>query len=113
MTNKKQDEGIPYFIRMRGCINCDASKHHKEQTGFDYGFDHESMFSCVILCAEYGFSLLKPFFDPEEAVRLAKKDGSPELIEGARKYCLRIKKEFGEHYERMGISIDDIVKSLD
>jgi hypothetical protein len=109
MADKKQNDEIPHFIEVRDCINCDASKHHKKKTGFDYGYDHESLFACL-MCRDYGYSLLNPFYDPEEAVRLAKKDGRPEIIEKARGYCQHVKEMFGKHYEKLGISIDDIVK---
>lgn len=112
MVDEKQDNEIPYFVKIRGCINCDASKNHKKETGFDYGFDHESMFFCIALCGNYGFSLVNPFFDPEEAVRLAKKGGSPETIEGTKKYYSRIKEQFGKYYEKMGVPLDEIIRRL-
>lgn len=115
MAEKKQNGEIPHFIEVRGCINCDASKHHKKQTGFDYGYDHESLFLCYAGCEgpNYGISLMHPFFDPEEAVRLAKKDGRPKIIEGTKNYCLRIKEQFGKQYEKMEVPLDEIIKQLD
>lgn len=112
MAGKKQDGEIPHFIEVRGCINCDASKRHKEATGFDYGFDHESFFLCVV-CQNYGYNLTNPFFDPEEAVRLARKDGRPKIIEGTRRYCKHVKELFGKQYEKLGVPLDDIIKQLD
>lgn len=113
MVGKKQNSEIPYFIKIRGCINCEASKSHKEKTGKDYGFDHELMVRCIIgSCGQYNVSLVHPFYDPEEIVRFAKSDGHPEAIERAKKYCYHVKEVFGSFYNALGISIDDIIEKL-
>ena len=117
MTNNADENKIPYFIEIRGCINCSASKHHKKKTGYDYGFDHESMFGCLCRCSNYTFndksiSLLNPYYDPEEMVRLAKKDGRQEVINNTEKLCLSIKETFGQFYDEMGVSLDDIIAKL-
>jgi len=109
MTNPE----IPYFIRMRGCINCDASKRRKEKTGKEYGFDHGLMFRCVALCGNYNFDLSKPYLDPAEVVRLANKDGSPKVKSLAREYCLGLEHRFGEFYKQLGISVEEIIKELE
>lgn len=122
MINEKQDDKIPKFIRLRGCINCDAAKgYNKEQ---DNSL-HESMFLCYVGCEgfNYGISLTHPFLDPEEVVKkvkgkekeLTKKYGVSEedIIKNTKKYCQHVKEMFGKYYERMGISIDDIAKRLD
>jgi hypothetical protein len=107
MTKKEE---IPEFIKIRGCINCDASKELKKRTGHDYGFDHELMVKCVLLCERYGCSLVKPFIDPVEVIRLAKQDGREYVIEAAKKYCLDVIERFGKFYERIGVSLHDILK---
>jgi hypothetical protein len=107
---RKKEEKMPYFIELRGCINCDASKDLKKKTGHDYGFDHELMFKCIMLCENYGHSLVRPFIDPVEVIRLAKQDGGGHVIEAAKKYCLDVDKRFGKFYERMGVSLQDILK---
>lgn len=112
MPNK--EDKIPEFIRLRGCINCDASKHHKEETGFDYGYNHTGVVKCLFLgCCDSGHDLQMPFYDPAEMVRLAKKDGRPEAIRYAREYCLYVKERYGHFYEKIGVSIDDILKPLE
>jgi len=112
LKGKQQEsfEEIPYFIKMRGCINCEQSKKLKEKTGKDYGFDHEFMVKCIMMCE--GYSLVKPFFDPEEVVRLAKKENTPDAIKFAKKYCSETNKRFGRFYESMGISIKEIIGKL-
>ena len=110
---KSEQKDIPYFIRIRGCINCDASKTLKEIIGNDYGFDHEIMAQCLLLgCFNYGFDLSRPYYDPEEAVRLANKDGQLKVKEKARKYCLGLKESFSDFYDKLGISIDEMLKKL-
>ena len=103
-------EEIPYFIQKRGCINCEQSRKLKENTGKDYGYDHELMVKCIMLCE--GYTLAKPFIDPEDAACFAKKESRPELIKAAKKYCSETKKQFGRFYDAMGISIDEIISKL-
>jgi len=107
------EEEIPEFIKLRGCINCDASKRLKEKTGREYGFDHELIVRCLLLgCQEYRHDLLHPFYDPEETIRLFNKNPQPELKETVRAYCLRVKEKFGRFYEKIGISIDGLLEKL-
>lgn len=109
----EKEEKIPYFIKLRGCINCDASKELKKRTGNDYGFDHEIMAQCLLMgCDSYNFNIMRPYYDPEEAVRLAIKDGTPKVKEAVKNYCLQLQERFGEFYTRLGISIDEILKKL-
>ncbi len=85
----------------------------KERTGNDYGFDHEIVAGCVILgCVNHGFSIASPFYDPEEVVRLANKDGRKKVKERAKEYCLQIKEKFGEFYGELGAPIDGIMDKL-
>ena len=71
--NMEDNEKIPYFIQIRGCINCDASKRLKEKTGKDYGFDHVFIVKCLFMgCNSEGHDLTHPYYDPEEIVRLVK-----------------------------------------
>lgn len=107
---------IPYFIEMRGCINCDASKSMKERHGNLYGFDHEIMASCLLMgCDNYGINLTHPFIDPEEFVKIVNKKRenlTKENLENSRKYLKEIKQKFGEHYEKLGVSIDNLIKEI-
>ena len=103
-------EEIPYFIKMRGCINCTASENMRRKHGTDYGCDHEIMAQCVLMgCVAYRCSLVSPFMDPEEIMRMANEQGKPEFIENAKKYVQLIKERFGEFYEEMGISLDTLI----
>lgn len=71
---------IPRFIKEKGCINCSASKALKEKTGHDYGFDHEIQVACLLSgCLDYGYSLIKPFMDPDEILKYAK-EKHPEFL---------------------------------
>jgi hypothetical protein len=114
---KKNKEEIPYFIKIRGCINCDASKSLKEKTGKDYGFDHEIMVKCLLIgCCNYGVDLSNPFYDPEEILRLNEKYKTkqyPERLNNIRKYILHIKERFGKFYEKMDVSLDDMLRKLE
>ena len=107
-------EDVPYFVEVRGCINCEASKSLKEKTGHDYGFHHELMFKCMYNCFDYGRDLSRPFYDPEEIVRFAKKSPSKQNIEVSKKYLSKIKNAFFAHfYEEIGVSIDDLLTELE
>jgi len=104
---------IPYFIKVRGCVNCSASKELKKRTGKEYGFDHELMVKCMLVgCMNYGYSLLHPYIDPEEIVRLALKDGSSNVIDGARRRLEQQQKMFGEFFQHLGIDIEQLKRRL-
>ncbi|MFH1585518.1 MAG: hypothetical protein ABIB79_02000 [archaeon] len=106
---------IPKFIKIRGCINCRTSKKYKEKTGKDYGFDHELMASCVVLgCRIYGVELCNPFIDPEEVVNEFRKlkESTEDYQENIMTYVLNVKKRFGEFYEQIGVSLDDLINSI-
>jgi hypothetical protein len=53
---------------------------------------------------------MRPFIDP---VRFAKKDGRKEVIERAGEYCLKIKERYGKYYEKLGISLDEVISELE
>lgn len=103
-------ERIPKFIELRGCINCDISKKHKERTGHDYGFDHELIAGCVLVgCFDHGYTLYNPFLDPEEVVKKAKETNNPRYVENAKKYLLAVQERFGGFYRRIGINLTDFL----
>ena len=111
MTARKE---IPYFLEIRGCINCSASVAMKKKTGFEYGFDHELIVACLLRnCSSYGHDLISPYYDPEELVRIAKKIGTPEVKESARNLCLQLNQRFSWAYKREGIDIKAILGQLD
>lgn len=105
-------EEVPRFIKLRGCINCVASKNHKERTGHDYGFDHEDTILCILdgCWTGYRHALHAPFIDPEEAMRLAKKSGEEKPLRLARGYVLRINNKFGHFYERIGVNLNQFLE---
>lgn len=106
----KKVHEIPYFIQMRGCINCSISKSMKERTGHDYGFNHELIAGCLLHeCFTYGYTIAYPFIDPKDVVEYARREGNEEAIGGAKRYCLGIKERFGKFFDRLGISLDDMV----
>ncbi len=114
----KETEYIPYFIQVRGCINCNASKLMREKHGTDYGMDHEIAAFCVLKgCTRLspilehcgGYSISNPFLDPEEMMKKALNYNNPLYIENARKYCKKIKDFFGHFYEMMGVDLDKIM----
>jgi hypothetical protein len=115
---KKFLNEIPYFIKIRGCINCDSSKALKKEKGYDYGFDHEKMARCMLMgCSSRGVSLHEPFLDPASAIKTAKERGyteknNPNEIKNIRAYILDVKKNLGIFYKRMGISLDNMLKEL-
>ena len=108
-------ENVPYFIKMRGCINCSAYQAmQKKGEATGQGFDHEIAAKCFLMgCVGYKVSIISPFIDPEEAVQFALRPDHDATKERAKAYCQHIKKEFGEHYATLGISIDDIIAKLD
>ena len=104
---------IPYFIEVRGCINCDTSKTYKEKHGKDYGFDHELVAKCAIIgCVNHGHDLSNPFIDPEEVIKKFKETNNPEYKKNVRLYCLQIKEKFGNFFDAIGVSIDDLIDGL-
>jgi len=106
------DGEIPYFIKQRGCINCESSKQHKKKHGTDYGFDHELMAGCLVIgCFDYGHSLSNPFLDPKELVKFRGKLND-EQIQNAKNYVLKVKKRLGHFYKEIGINLDDLMISL-
>ena len=114
---KKLLNEMPYFIKIRGCINCDASKALKKQTGHEYGFDHEKMARCLLIgCSTRGVDLHKPFIDPESLIKTAKEKGyiknNPDAIKNIRAYILNVKEAFGKFYERLGVSLDNMLAEL-
>jgi len=107
------EEEIPYFIKMRGCINCDISKAYKKRTGNEYGFDHELMVTCLLLgCENYGVSLLKPFLDPFDVLQMAR-EKYPDHIEKLLVYVTKITNAFGHFYIRLGVHLEDLVEELE
>ncbi|MEK6897776.1 MAG: hypothetical protein AABX28_00275 [Nanoarchaeota archaeon] len=102
---------IPKFVILRGCINCDVSKRHKEKTGFDYGFNHEEVIPCIIDgCVSYEYDLSRPFIDPVEVLNLAKENGNKNQIQNARNYLLHIRKVFGNFYQKIGINLNNFLE---
>ncbi len=106
---------IPYFIQMRGCINCRVSKKHKEKTGKKYSFDHELMSVCVIRgCTAKGYSLGRPFFDMEQLLKTI-----PEKIEDPKKALSLVeqhrndtKNNYGVYYKELGVDIDEAFDNI-
>ncbi|MBA7667220.1 hypothetical protein ES703_75305 [subsurface metagenome] len=91
----------PRFIKLKGCINCEQSKAHKEWHGTDYGFDHELVAGCLVSgCVDYGYDLASPFIDPDEAMRIATKKGDLELMTKAQEYADQVKSRFAQFYKR-------------
>ncbi|MFZ5955596.1 MAG: hypothetical protein ACOYT4_04160 [Nanoarchaeota archaeon] len=110
-------EEIPEFIKLRGCINCKASKQLKEETGHDYGFDHEIMSRCLILgCVNYEKSLCNPFIDPEEIykafIKYQTEHPEKDVKNNVYKAIANIKDTFGKYYDRIGISLDSYLDKL-
>jgi len=105
---------VPYFIKIHGCINCGSSIALKNKKGYEYGFDHELMARCVIgNCFDYEHTLLNPYYDPEEIVRFANKIGTPEVKENTREICSNLESQYGEFYQKEGISIRTILEKLE
>ena len=104
----------PYFIKIRGCVNCQSSVALKKKTGYEYGFDHELMARCVIVgCSSFGHTLTEPYYDPEEIVRFANKIGTSEAKENTKKICLKMESQYGEFYKKENISIRTILEKLE
>ena len=112
-----EDIEIPEFIKLRGCINCDASKLHKKRHGTDYGFDHEIVARCLLIgCVEYGHGVYHPFIDAEEILRMFEERReilSPKEIKNVRTYLLKVKEVFGKFYEEINVSLDELIFRFD
>jgi hypothetical protein len=112
------DADIPHFVRVRGCVNCDVSKMMKKKAGNEHGFDIELAATCVDICdargcANYGYVLSDPFIDPKDVISIARVSRKDFMMKNAKMYCLTIKEMFGKFYDKLGISIDDIIAELD
>jgi hypothetical protein len=92
----KEQVTEPYFVTVKGCINCDVCAANKERHGTDYGsFDHELMVACLLRgCDAYHHTICKPFMHPAEIRRLAKANGKPDIIEKAERIALQIEEAF-------------------
>ena len=105
---------IPYFIRQRGCINCDIYATFRKE-----GYSHETTIGCVVLgCFQVGWPkqedggghyYASPFIDPEWAVNRARKEGDPSVIDKAIAYARKIFQIFRDDYEYLGISLTDLI----
>ena len=105
---------IPYFIQVRGCINCVVSKSFKEKTGNDYGFDHEIGVGCMLRnCEANGHSLHKPFIDPEELVRLALASKDKVRIERVKNMLAQADEQYKTWFEFVGIDLPNIISKLE
>ncbi len=111
-----EEKEIPYFIRMRGCINCSVSKEYKKRHGKEYGFDPEVMVKCLLIgCFNQGYDLTNPFTDVEEFMKFVNKNKenlTKENLENVRKYIIEIKQKFEKDYEKIGVSIEDLIKEI-
>ncbi len=106
-------ENIPYFIQVRGCINCHVSKAMKEKNGTEYGFDHELIAGCLLHdCFSLGHDLTTPFIDPEEFIRFAQEHPSPETNERAREILDKYKETYDAYFKQIGVNIDDLIKTI-
>lgn len=106
-------ENIPYFIQVRGCINCSASKSMKEKHGSDYGFDHEINVKCVMQnCKSKGYSLAEPFIDPEQLVNYVKKNPSPKSAEKVKEILQNYQGKFGKYFSQIGVNIQSLIQEL-
>ncbi|MBT4174987.1 hypothetical protein HOC80_00695 [archaeon] len=107
---------IPYFIRQRGCFNCDSYLKYGGE-----GFNHEIVIACLIYgCRQInfpgratGFDLYSPYTDPQEFMEKARdpefQEEYPDALEKAITYARQIFEAFGEHYEYIGVSLTDII----
>jgi len=58
MTPNKNDKkiGLPYFIKIDGCINCEVYRKAQRLIKYEYGVEsnnaqpHELMVSCLLIC---------------------------------------------------------------
>jgi hypothetical protein len=101
----KKPKELPYFLKVKGCINCHVHTLHKNKYGYDYGcFDHELMAGCVMSgCENYGHTICKPFMHPDEVRRMAKTYNNKEITCKAEVAAVNIEtaltKEFGEGWD--------------
>ena len=108
-------KSIPHFIQVRGCNNCDVYGKFWEKYGKETGFDGEFHQECQEKWGDYyQVNLIVHFTDPETVLRQASFErmfGQEEGVEQAQNYCAKVKRRFGEHYNRIGVSLDDLMDS--
>jgi hypothetical protein len=112
----------PYFVQMRGCINCCTSKELRKKTGNDYGFSHTGIVRCILFgCVNYGLgipsynpvSIANPFIDPEEILKVAERNPKSPFVDFAINYCKYINKDTGTFYKSRGVSLIKIISKLE
>jgi len=91
---------IPYFIKTRGCNNCEVFKSYTSLTGTEYGTNHTFHAKCVHMgCDRYGYNVLAPFITPREYLRIGINTGlRHQALEKARKVVQR----FTDFYDSRG-----------
>lgn len=107
---------IPYFIQVRGCINCDVYQHALKENS---GFNHERVVGCVIKGCYFmsvvkeergGYTCYRPFIDPEEIMKRARETNNTIYIKNAQNYCRKLQEVFGEFYKHIGVDLDTIIQ---
>ena len=105
---------VPRFIQVRGCNNCEVYGAFWEKYGRETGFDEECHLKCKAQgCDYYQVNLIAPFTDPEEVLNRASFErmfGQEEGVKSAIDYCEKVKKRFGEHYQKIGVALDGLVE---
>lgn len=108
---------IPYFIKVRGCINCESSKEHKKRTGHDYGFDHELMARCLLSsCFDNGHDLVRPYIDLEEVINhfLPKMDTLSEAeILNIKSHCRNNWSKYKKFYKEIGVDLKPMLSKIE
>ncbi|MBD3312511.1 hypothetical protein GF352_03605 [archaeon] len=98
---------LPYFIKIRGCINCDV--YDSSEGGAECYYRG---------CADYNITLFNPFIDIEAQLSFLNRvieyypGSEPHVKNSVRQQAVGFIDRFGRFYEELGISLDDLVTSF-
>jgi pSer/pThr/pTyr-binding forkhead associated (FHA) protein len=100
---------IPHFIQIGGCSNCKVHQAYLTHTGSFYEEGHPLHAKCVHMgCVKYGYSIVEPFIEPKEYIRLGTELHSKEALNNAKSIIVR----FYDFYDSKGNLLPWVVKAI-
>jgi pSer/pThr/pTyr-binding forkhead associated (FHA) protein len=100
---------IPHFIQIGGCSNCKVHQAYLTHTGSFYEEGHPLHAKCVHMgCVNYGYSIVEPFIEPKEYIRLGTELHSKEALNNAKSIIVR----FYDFYDSKGNLLPWVVEAI-
>ena len=100
---------IPHFIQIGGCSNCKVHQAYLTHTGTLYEEGHPLHAKCVHMgCVKYGYSIVEPFIEPKEYIRLGTELHSKEALNNAKSIIVR----FYDFYDSKGNLLPWVVEAI-